>query len=493
MTSLRNKIMTSYGLSKGALLVFVAVVIADLHYLQTHIVEGEAVNDLYVASERIRRDEKNLFLYHDPRDLEQLALQLTIADNALQEGERVFSAIAQPEEMQNITEVLRQYRAQMDLYQSLPEDQRGPKQEQIRATGHELTQLTQEMNQRQRANLTKTTGVAVQTLLVASITVILIGLISAMYMVRRVVRPLGQLENQLDLLAAGKVQNLKLTSNDKEIQSFVFHFNAMLEQLREQQNQLRRHERAAALGVLVSGVAHELNNPLSNISTSVQLLLEDDGTTREDLRKQWLSHIDGETERARRIVRRLLDTVRSPTHPMQSISAASVVRSAALLIYRQLPADLHLHIEDISEANLQVDRDRMQQVFINLIRNAAHAGACNIWVTGKETTWKESKPVNTNHLAGDTTGIKEFTHVMLIRVEDDGPGISQEHLPKLFDPFFTTQAGGEGTGLGLYLVEEIINEHSGCIAADNRPEGGACFTIWLPLEKVTEESTEEIT
>ena len=125
----------------------------------------------------------------------------------------------------------------------------------------------------------------------------------------------------------------------------------------------------------------------------------------------------------------------------------------------------------------------MQQVFINLIRNAAHAGAKNIWITGRQSTWQECKPVNTNNLAGDTLGISRFTHIMLIRVDDDGPGIPEDHLPKLFDPFFTTQAGGEGTGLGLYLVEEIINEHRGCIAVENRPEGGARFSIWLPLER----------
>jgi signal transduction histidine kinase len=483
MTSLRSKILTSYGLSKGALVIFVAVVIADLHYLQTHIVEGEAVDDLYVASQKIRRDEKNLFLYHDPNDLDQLQQQLGIARNSLAKGERVFAAIAGPEELRQLELVLHNYSAQLNEYASLPLAARADKQDEIRATGHQLTILTQDVDQRQRGILTETTAVAARTLMVASATVILIGLVSAMFMVRRVVRPLAQLENQLDQLAEGDVQTLTLPSNDKEIQSFVFHFNSMLEQLREQQNQLRRHERAAALGVLVSGVAHELNNPLSNISTSAQLLLEDDGTTREDLRKQWLSHIDGETERARRIVRRLLDTVRQPTQHMQLLGAAELVRAAALLIHRQLPPDLFLHIEDIADGMLLVDRDRMQQVFINLIRNATHAGAKNIWITGRETTWQDSKPVNTNNLAGDTTGISHFTHVMLMRVDDDGPGIPPDNLPKLFDPFFTTQAGGEGTGLGLYLVEEIINEHQGCIAVDNRPEGGARFSIWMPLQQ----------
>lgn len=489
MTSLRSKILTSYGLSKGALLIFVAVVIADLHYLQTHIVEGEAVDRMEVASQKIRRDEKNLFLYHDPADLEQLQVQLGVAQTALDEGARVFATIAGPEEIGRLEQVLSRYSTQLNdyinrhEYTGLSEEARAAGQDDIRATGHQLTLLTQDIAHRQRAILTETTGVAVKTLMVASATVILIGIFSAMFMVRRVVRPLTQLEKQLDQLAEGNVQNLKLPSRDKEIQSFVFHFNSMLEQLREQQNQARRHERAAALGVLVSGVAHELNNPLSNISTSVQLLMEDDESTREDLKKQWLSHIDKETERARRIVRRLLDTVRQPTQQMQLIGAAELVQGATMLIHRLLPPDLNLYIEDVTNGIMLVDRDRVQQVFINLIRNAAQAGAKNIWITGRQNTWQECKPVNTSNLAGDATGIAQYRHVMLIRVEDDGPGIPPEIMPQIFDPFFTTQAGGEGTGLGLYLVEEIINEHRGCIAVENRPEGGARFSIWLPLEQ----------
>ena len=490
MTSLRSKILTSYGLSKGALLIFVAVVIADLHYLQTHIVEGEAVNDLYVASQKIRREEKNLFLYHDLQDLNQLKLQLEVARNALTAGKRAFAAIVGPVELGQIEQVLREYNEHLDKYADLPAAARNARQKEIRAAGHEFSRLAQDVNQRQREIMTETTQVAAQTLMIASATVIMIGLVSAMFMVRQVVRPLAQLENQLDQLVEGNVATLALPSNDKEIQSFVFHFNSMLEQLRDKQNQLRRHERAAALGVLVSGVAHELNNPLSNISTSVQLLLEDDGSTRKDLCKQWLSHIDGESERARRIVRRLLDTVRQPTQHMQLFSAAALVRAAVLLIHRHLPPDLYLHIEDIADGMLLVDRDRMQQMFINLIKNAAHAGAKNIWITGRETTWKESKPVNSNNLAGDTTGISRSEHVMLMRVDDDGPGIPPEHLTKIFDPFFTTQARGEGTGLGLYLVEEIINEHRGCIAVENRPEGGARFSIWLPLKQVPQREQE---
>jgi signal transduction histidine kinase len=483
MASLRNKIVTSYGLSKVALLIFVAVVIADLHYLQTQIVEGEVVNQLYVSIQEIRRDEKNLFLYKSIEDFQQLQQDLAKVQDIFTASRQIFTELASPAELAEIDAALRHYGELFSDYLSLSASSRLSQQEQIRASGHDLSELAGDLYQRQRAILSGTTRVAVWTLMAASITVILLGFISAFYLVRRVVRPLRQLEEQLDRVADGQERSLALQTNEKEIQSFVHHFNSMLEELNRQQHKLRQHEKAAALGVLVSGVAHELNNPLSNISTSVQLLMEDDDNTREDLRKQWLSHIDGECERARRIVRRLLDSVRQPTHHERLIKASELVQSAVLLIHRQLPEFL-FHIEDISDSEISVDRERMQQVFINLIKNANDAGALNLWITGSRTTWKDSRPSDRNTLVGDPTELRQSEHVLLFRVEDDGPGIPADHLGKLFDPFFTTHTGGEGTGLGLYLVEEIVSEHSGCISVENRTEGGSRFTIWLPAPDI---------
>ena len=222
MTSLRSKILTSYGLSKAALLIFVAVVIADLYFLQTHIVEGEAVNDLHVAIQEIRREEKNLFLYHDPAALLQLQQQLDVAKNALAKGERAFAAIAGSEELLQLERVLDTYSEQLDEYAGLSKAAREGRQDEIRTTGHQLSALTEDIHQRQRGILTRTIGVAARTLIIASVTVILIGLVSALFMVRRVVRPLRQLEKQLDQLAEGKIQSLRQPSRDKEIQSTSF-------------------------------------------------------------------------------------------------------------------------------------------------------------------------------------------------------------------------------------------------------------------------------
>ncbi len=481
MSSLRSKILTTYGFSNVVLLVFAAVVFADLYFLQTQIVAGESVNAFREASQEMRRDEKNLFLYHDLASLDQLLVQFDTAEAALADGQRAFSRITTPSELARVRKLLALYRAQLTQYPSLVTTKRAAQQQVIRTTGHALSTMVESFSRRERAVLAHAVQAAGRNLLIAFLIVLLLGVSSALFIVRQVVRPLRELEVQLDKLAEGRNQHLALPSRDQEIQSFVHHFNSMLNRLRVQQNQLRHHEKAAALGVLVSGVAHELNNPLSNISTSVQLRMEDDDTVDAELRSQWLSHIDGESERARRIVRRLLDSVRQPKLHLQAHSVAELIQASLALVNRQLPPAVEICIGTAPERALRADRERIHQVFINLLKNAADAGATHIAVNALETNWADSMPANTDHLEGEVDAVSKAESVLLIQIEDNGPGIAPDHMAQIFNPFFTTHSAGDGTGLGLYLVEEIISEHHGCIAAENRAEGGTRFSIWLPL------------
>ena len=491
MPSLRGKILTTYGFSKAVLLIFAIVVFADLYYLQSRIVAGEAVTGFREASQEMRRDEKNLFLYDDPASLEQLYIQLDAAERSLEVGKEAFLEIAKPNELSQVITLLALYRSQLSIYTDLTPSARSAQQKKIRATGHEVSTLAANFSRRERAVLADAVQVAGRTLLAVFVTVLLLGVGSALFLVRQVVRPLRKLEMQLDELAEGHDQQLTLPSRDKEIDSFVHHFNTMLDRLRVQQNQLRHHEKAAALGVLVSGVAHELNNPLSNISTSVQLLVEEGGTVAPDLRDEWLAQIDGEAERARRIVRRLLDSVRQPKLNWQAHRVAELIQASLALVNRQLPPGVDVCVGYAPERALWADRDRIHQVFINLLKNAADAGATHIAVSAVDTTWVDSKPQNTDHLVGEVEPVRKAENVLYIQVDDNGPGIAPENLAQIFNPFFTTHSAGDGTGLGLYLVEEIISEHNGCIAVENRAQGGTRFAIWLPLNARQETLVQE--
>lgn len=481
MSSLRGKILTTYGFSKVVLLIFALVVFADLYYLQTRIVAGEAVTAFREASQEMRRDEKNLFLYDDPASLDQLLVQIDAAERALSSGREAFLEISSSRELNRVTELLVHYRGQLTRYPALAPRARGLHQQRIRATGHQLSTLAENFSRRERAVLAQAVEVAGRTLLTVFVTVLLLGVGSALFLVRQVVQPLRKLELQLDEFVEGHDQQLTLPSRDTEIRSFVHHFNTMLDRLRVQQNQLRHHEKAAALGVLVSGVAHELNNPLSNISTSVQLLVEEGDSVERPLRDEWLAQIDGEAERARRIVRRLLDSVRQPKLNWQAHSVAELIQASLALVNRQLPAGVEVCVGYAPEHALWADRDRIHQVFINLLKNAADAGATHIAVNAVETTWADSLPASTVHLVGEIDPVRKADSVLYIQIDDNGPGIAPENLAQIFNPFFTTHSAGDGTGLGLYLVEEIVSEHNGCIAVENRAGGGTRFAIWLPL------------
>jgi signal transduction histidine kinase len=439
------------------------------------------VNAFRESGQEVRREEKNLFLYHEADDQTRLLRQLDAAERALVDGRRAFDRIATDTELKQAAQLLREYRSQLQTYVTLSGAARIKQQQSIRSTGRELSELAEQFSRRERTVLAEAVNTAGLTLLSVFLTVLLLGIGSAVFLVRRVVRPLRDLEHQLDDLAEGHYQQLSLPSKDQEIQSFVHHFNSMLAKLRDQQNQLRHHEKAAALGVLVSGVAHELNNPLSNISTSVQLLIEDGDAADPRLREQWLTHIDDESERARRIVRRLLDSVRQPKLHVQAIPVRELIDSSCDLINRHLPPGVQIEVGDVADIELWADRERMHQVFINLIKNAADAGAKRIIINASETDWTNTLPASTDHLVGEVSAVSHAAKLLYLTIDDDGPGIEPEHLKQIFNPFFTTHSAGDGTGLGLYLVEEIISEHNGCIMVENRPRGGTRFTLWLPL------------
>lgn len=481
MSSLRGKIYTTYGFSKGVLLVFAVVVFVDLNYLRTQIEAGESVNTFREASQDMRRVEKNLFLYHEVENLDQLLMHVDAAETALKEGLHAFEIISSRGELIRADELLRLYREQMEAYPLNAKGAHPAQQQAIRNTGQELSALADHFSRRERAILAQAVRTSGMTLVVAFLVVLLLGVAGALFLARLVARPLRELETQLDRLADGKAQHLTLPSNDKEIRSFVNHANGMLERLRWQQNQLRHQEKAAALGVLVSGVAHELNNPLSNISTSVQLLMEEGAQADAALHQRWLTHIDSETERSRRIVRRLLDSVRQPKLHMQAHNVAELMHASLALVKRQLPPGVKVDVRATPERALWADRERIQQVFINLIKNAADARATQITISAKETTWLASMPRNTDNVEGEVDYVSKAGSVLLIQFDDNGPGIAPEHLAQIFNPFFTTHSAGDGTGLGLYLVEEIICEHHGCITAENIDKGGTRFSIWLPL------------
>src|SRR5467141_1722076 len=241
----------------------------------------------------------------------------------------------------------------------------------------------------------------------------------------------------------------------------------MVEDVTEQQaleTQLVQSEKLAAVGQLVSGVAHELNNPLTSIAGLSEFLLEQKELGQKD--RGHLQVIQEQAERASRIVRNLLTFARKGGAERVPVDLNDVIRrTLSLTSYDLKLKDIQVERE-LSGALPDVfgDRHGLQQVVLNLVTNAAHAVAENPRERPREitvSTW--------------------FDGQVHLRVADTGPGIPDEIVQSVFTPFFTTKEPGKGTGLGLSITYSIVESHGGQITLEPRgPRGGAAFRVDLP-------------
>ena len=252
----------------------------------------------------------------------------------------------------------------------------------------------------------------------------------------------------------------------------------LVEDMTEQQvmeAQLIQNDKMASIGQLVSGVAHELNNPLTSIAGLTELLLERD--THRDLPREHLRVIHDQAERAGRIVRNLLTFARKGVPEKTAVDLNDVAARTSLLIVYEL--QLHgIELDSVLSPEPVVvlgDRYELQQVLLNLVTNAVQA------VTTLEAGHPRRITLETARAGGEA----------ILRVRDTGPGVPSHLVSYLFTPFFTTKGPGEGTGLGLSLSYGLVKAHGGVLTYEVPPEGGAEFRVTLPFYEVPLLTTAE--
>ena len=482
MDSIRSKIILIYlalAFGVGAFVLFASL---SLRYLEQRVNEGVAIAAFQETAQEMRRHEKNYFLYRASADLgaaKNLAIEL---ESLLDKDRAILAELAQGDELAVLARALARYRAQFDNG-DVDDDT-------VRAVGHEILSRSESLAERERASLVGSVRHSRHVLLWSVAVLVLLALAGGQVLYRVVGRPLRQLEEQLAPLAQGRFRVFSMVSKDREIVSFTQALNRMLGELELRRRQVLQSEKLASLGTLASGVAHELNNPLGNISGAAQIALEEIETLPVAIREElsgWLTQIDDETERARRIVHTLLDYSRRPSQANPPTPLREVLDKSLLLMRPRLPAEDTISFDVAPELLLCMDPQRMQQIFINLIQNALSAGGAGVHIRIEATQVRSqdwpplevAEAVASGH--AQVLGVPADTaRAVMIRICDDGPGIAADRISQVFDPFFTTREPGEGTGLGLYIVAEIVQEQGGGIAVSNRADGGACFHLWLP-------------
>ena len=472
--NIKNKITFSFVallilMSATALIAYLLVQQVERKLYRVEVIDGF----LNLALE-LRRYEKNYFLYHLDEDFRDNVLYLDQLDETVRENTEVFTSSSSGLAAGQVNTLLDSYRQNMEHLHAL---NRGPSvtttaaegeklQVAIRDTGKKLTLVAEQMVQEERDSIQSILRTSRNVLFSFTGAVMVFSFLMAMLLREKIVSSLKLLEEYTRKVAHGDLVDPPEQRVEEEIRSLFQAFTRMNNELRLRQRQMVQSEKLASLGTLLAGVAHELNNPLSNISTSAQILAEEISQPDRAFHATLVSQIEEQTDKARDIVRTLLEFSRTGTFKKQELKLNEVAESAIRLLRSEIPSEMTVELDIPDGLLVWVDKQRMQQVFLNLIKNAVDA--CErqgkIWISAKEFS---------------TEGRREVE----ILVSDNGPGIPPEDQQKIFDPFYTSKDVGKGSGLGLFIVHDIIESHGGTISVDSRLGEGTTFIIWLPGEE----------
>lgn len=419
-----------------------------------------------------RRFEKNYFLYGNKESLKENKRMLK---EALELGEQILLTdknLAVNPKLKDLDRDIRIYIHTIDELQALTNTNdlaNTGLADTIRQQGKIISEISEEIVNFEKNQIHLMITLLRGQLISWSSLAICIGILLAIMIIYFIFKPLSVIKKATVDIALGKFRKIEVINTKDEIQQMMEAFNIMVSELQRRQDQLIQAEKLSSLGTLTAGVAHQLNNPLNNISTSCQIAIDEFDAGDGPFLKKMLANIDQETLRARDVVKSLLEFSRSQDFCLREIQLSDVVKKAVLLAKSQVPPNITMSIDIPEDLVFHIDVQRMQEVFINLIINAAQA-------IGRQ-----------GEIA--ITATMDFAaKEVVIEVHDSGSGISEENQAKIFDPFFTTKEEGQGTGLGLSVVYGIIQKHQGTITVQSDSGRGTSFFIRLPFPGEKEQS-----
>lgn len=242
--------------------------------------------------------------------------------------------------------------------------------------------------------------------------------------------------------------------------------NHSKEQLAVAQKQIYQSEKLASIGRLASGIAHEINNPLNGIKSCIYAIQKN--PSNQEQAREYLELINEGVTYIENVIKKLLGFARQQPYKIKSLNINELILNVYRLLdykLKQKNAEVRLELfEDIP--SIKADVQLIQEVIMNLLINSYDA-------------------IEDNGKIVIRSGLIDRDSVYF-SIEDTGSGISKEDLEKIFDPFYTTKDPGEGTGLGLWVSLNIIENHNGRITVSSTPKMGTTFTVNLPVEETNE-------
>lgn len=471
--TIREQIMASFSIC----FVFMAVIIAINYNNSRRLSQAmqffELAQELNSTILEMRRYEKNYFLYRQAFNYEENVTYTNQLGLILQrDREDLVNAIGQ-DNYNHFGQYVQEYAGLMDKMRQTACDKVDCTELQgdIRGAGQNLLTLADQLVVTERRIidrlLRQMTPLPLLSLLLL---VILLGFV-IFFIGEKVIRPLARITRESEAVARGAFQRItSLGDPQNEIHHLVAAINRMVSELEKRQEQLIQSRKIASIGTLTAGIAHEINNPVNNISLILEALIEDGSDMEEAERNKLYQDAMDQADRTSEIVKNLLEFSRA-THPrMEEVDLEEIVDKTARLLNNEFK--LHnITYTKLVRARLpraRLDKGGIQQVLLNLFMNAIqamdHGGELKVDI-----------------------GPDENPDDARIDVRDTGPGIPPDYLGQIFDPFFTTKKEGVGTGLGLSVSYNIIKKNRGRLEVQSKPGQGTCFSIYLPF---TQPSTD---
>jgi len=447
-----------------------AFIISSIYNVEHKIRFLEIVNDYGLEVEQARRLEKNFFLYGS-----SLAESLDAAYRAQSilernrdkigkvvgrgQWKRMYANVAEYE--RTLRRVMAQSKARTDFRQS---SERRALEVELRKKGQRMVFLAKDLMKQERRALEKAIGESrrVQTY---SLVFLLLFMITTAYLISgHMVKHIKRMEAYTDRIAAGDFTPIQPVRRYRdEFTNLAVSINHMMMELQKHEAMLIQAHKMRAIGTLTAGVAHELNNPLNNITITAHMLLEDFDELSVDECREMVQDIVGEGDRVKKIVSNLLDFTRESDTKLEPMDLVQLVQDTIVLAKNQIRvAGVKVEFSAIDDPpRIMGDKQQLAQVFLNLILNAVAAsdkgGKLQILVQPADEP---------GHLS--------------VKVIDYGSGIPDHIIGRIFDPFFTTKEKGKGTGLGLSVSQGIVAKHAGRMLVESKLGRGTTFTVILP-------------
>lgn len=493
-TSIRGKITAGFLLSFSLFLVVASVMFASLLVVEDEVGAYSGISRFLDTTLEMRRFEKNYLLYGKREDLERAveyagAASALVAAGALGGG----GASRQPAWLRLLAGATRGSELPeggtartlrlLEEYRTLLRQAGGAgaggevaaiaAATAIRDLGRSITDVAERLSSVEGRNIQEMLRSGRRTLIVLAVLFLAGNALVARVIVLTALRPLRELERGMQRIASGRYEPLPEGSGHDEIGSMNAAFNRMIRELFEHEQEVIQSARLASLGTALAGIAHELNNPLSNVSTSAEILREENDRATAAERRELIDQIVSQTDRATDIIRTVLDFTREPRTDRRSTNLLSTVRGSLILVRGELPGHVSVHVDVPPDVEVLADKTKLEQAFINLVTNAVDA---------------MRDPAREAKIHVSARPAQEGRVEIVFR--DTGAGIPRNLLDRVFDPFFTTKDVGKGTGLGLYLTHQIVEQHGGTIRVESEVGEGTTVVMTLPVRAPEQVSSE---